>query len=69
PNHTLPTGGSAKFSSALSVDDFMTASQFTCYSEQALGDIADKIVRFARVEGLEGHARSILSRFQNEVAQ
>ena len=64
PNHTLPTGGSARFSSALSVDDFMTASQFTCYSEQALGSIADKIVRFARIEGLEGHARSILSRFQ-----
>ena len=64
PNHTLPTGGSARFSSALSVDDFMTASQFTCYSEQALGSIADKIVQFARIEGLEGHARSILSRFQ-----
>ena len=64
PNHTLPTGGSARFSSALSVDDFMTASQFTCYSKQALGSVADKIVQFARIEGLEGHARSILSRFQ-----
>ena len=66
PNHTLPTGGSAKYSSALSVDDFLTASQFTCYSRQALEKIAGKIIRFAEIEGLEGHVRSILSRFQKE---
>ncbi len=63
PNHTLPTGGSAKFSSPLSVDDFLTASQFTYYTEEALRVIAPSIVRFAEEEGLQGHARSILSRF------
>ncbi|MCR5137340.1 MAG: histidinol dehydrogenase [Oscillospiraceae bacterium] len=64
PNHTLPTGGSAKFSSPLSVDDFVTASQFTCYTEEALRGIAPSIVRFAEKEDLIGHARSILSRFE-----
>lgn len=66
PNHTLPTGGSAKFSSPLSVDDFVTASQFTCYTEEALRKIAPSIVRFAGEEDLIGHARSILSRFEEE---
>ena len=65
PNHTLPTGGSAKFSSPLSVDDFVTASQFTYYTREALEKIAPAIVRFAGEEGLEGHARSILSRFED----
>ncbi len=65
PNHTLPTGGSAKFSSPLSVDDFVTASQFTYYTKEALEKIAPSIVRFASEEGLEGHARSILSRFED----
>ncbi len=65
PNHTLPTGGSAKFSSPLSVDDFVTASQFTCYTKEALAKIAPSIVRFAGEEGLQGHARSILSRFED----
>ena len=65
PNHTLPTGGSAKFSSPLSVDDFVTASQFTYYTKEALEKIAPSIVRFAGEEGLEGHARSILSRFED----
>ena len=66
PNHTLPTGGSAKFSSPLSVDDFVTASQFTCYTKEALEKIAPSIVRFAGEEGLQGHARSILSRFEGK---
>ena len=65
PNHTLPTGGSAKFSSPLSVDDFVTASQFTYYTKEALEKIAPSIVRFASEEGLEGHVRSILSRFED----
>ena len=64
PNHTLPTGGSAKFSSPLSVDDFVTASQFTYYTKEALEVIAPSIVRFAEEEGLQGHAKSILSRFE-----
>ncbi len=66
PNHTLPTGGSAKFSSPLSVDDFITASQFTYYTKSALSDIAPSIVAFAKKEDLIGHARSILSRFEEE---
>ena len=67
PNHTLPTGGSARFSSPLSVDDFVTASQFTCYTCEALEKIAPSIVRFAEEEGLQGHARSILSRFERNL--
>lgn len=67
PNHTLPTGGSARFSSPLSVDDFVTASQFTCYTREALESIAPSIVRFAEEEGLHGHARSILSRFDGGI--
>ena len=66
PNHTLPTGGSARFSSPLSVDDFVTASQFTYFTEEALRAIAPSIVKFAEKEDLIGHARSILSRFQEE---
>ncbi len=66
PNHTLPTGGSARFSSPLSVDDFVTASQFTYYTQEALRAIAPSIVKFAEKEDLIGHARSILSRFQEE---
>ena len=68
PNHTLPTGGSARFSSPLSVDDFMTASQFTYYTKEALQNIAPSIVRFAEEENLQGHARSILSRFPEKGA-
>ena len=54
------------FSSPLSVDDFVTASQFTCYTKEALEKIAPSIVRFAGEEGLEGHARIILSRFEGK---
>ena len=67
PNHTLPTGGTARFSSPLSVDDFVKKSQFTYYTPAALGKAAGKIARFAREEGLEGHARSALSRLGQEV--
>ena len=66
PNHTLPTGGSARFSSPLSVDDFVTASQFTYYTKDALSKIAPSIVAFAEKEDLIGHARSILARFEEE---
>ncbi|NBI69136.1 histidinol dehydrogenase [Pseudoflavonifractor sp. 60] len=62
PNHTLPTSGTARFSSPLSVDDFVKKSQFTYYTPAALNRAAGKIARFARAEGLEGHARSALSR-------
>ncbi len=62
PNHTLPTGGAARFMSPLSVDDFVKRSQFSYYTADALEKVADKIARFAREEGLEAHARSVLSR-------
>ena len=65
PNHTLPTGGTARFYSPLSVDDFVKKSQYTYFTRDALGTVADKIAVFARKEGLEGHARSVLSRFDN----
>ena len=63
PNHTLPTGGTARFYSPLGVDDFIKKSQFTYFTRDALGEVADKIAAFARKEGLEAHARSALSRF------
>ena len=66
PNHTLPTSGTARFSSPLSVDDFVKKSQFTYYTPAALERAAGKIARFAREEGLEGHARSALSRLGEE---
>lgn len=66
PNHTLPTSGTARFSSPLSVDDFIKKSQFTYYTPAALARVAGKIARFAREEGLEGHARSALSRGEKE---
>jgi len=62
PNHTLPTSGTARFSSALSVDDFIKKSQYTYYTKEALGKVARDIAYFARQEGLEAHARSALIR-------
>lgn len=61
-NHTLPTDGTARFSSALSVEDFVKKSQFVYYSDAALAEAAPKIAAFARQEGLEAHARSALAR-------
>lgn len=58
PNHTLPTSGTARFSSPLSVDDFVKKSQFTYYTQEALAKAADKIAYFAGKEGLDAHARS-----------
>ncbi len=64
PNHTLPTGGTARFSSPLSVDDFVKKMQYTYFTADALEQAADDVVRFARQEGLTAHAQSILSRFR-----
>lgn len=64
PNHTLPTSGTAKFSSPLSVDDFVKKTQFTYYTESALGKVYDKIAYFAEKEGLSAHARSATVRFR-----
>ena len=58
PNHTLPTSGTARFSSPLGVDDFIKKSSFTYYTQDALAAEAEKIGFFARREGLEAHARS-----------
>ena len=62
PNHTLPTSGNARFSSPLSVDDFVKKYQYTYYTDKALSKVADDIAFFARREGLEAHARSALVR-------
>ena len=62
PNHTLPTGGTARFSSPLSVDDFVKKTQFVYYTEDALAKVSDKIARFAGKEGLDAHARSVTVR-------
>ena len=62
PNHTLPTSGTARFSSPLSVDDFVKKSSFLYYDQAALSPVAERIVEFARREGLEAHARSVLIR-------
>ena len=66
PNHTLPTSGTARFSSPLSVDDFVKKSSFLYYSREALREVCGDVARFARMEGLEGHARSIESRFEED---
>ena len=66
PNHTLPTSGSARFSSPLSVDDFVKKSQFTYYTKDALKAVSDKVACFAEKEGLSAHARSATVRFDDE---
>ena len=64
PNHTLPTSGTARFSSPLSVDDFIKKTQFTYYTKDALAKVAGQIAVFARAEGLEAHARAALIRME-----
>jgi len=67
PNHTLPTSGTARFSSPLSVDDFVKKSQFIYYSRDALEQAKDHIVSFAKREGLHAHANSVAIRFGEEL--
>ena len=62
PNHTLPTSGTARFSSPLSVDDFVKKSSFLYYTQDALAPVADRIADFAEREGLHAHAQSVLTR-------
>ena len=62
PNHTLPTMGTARFSSPLGVDDFVKKSSFTYYTKDALLRAADDIARFAESEGLHAHARAVTIR-------
>lgn len=66
PNHTLPTSGTAKFSSPLSVDDFVKKTQFSYYTKDALAKVADKIALFAEKEGLHAHGKSATVRFEKE---
>ena len=66
PNHTLPTGGTARFSSPLSVDDFVKRSQFSYYTPEALAAAGQKVARFAQAEGLDAHAKSVLIRLSEE---
>ena len=63
PNHTLPTSGTARFSSPLSVDDFVKKSQYTYFTREALAAVAEDVAYFAEKEGLSAHARSAVSRF------
>ena len=64
PNHTLPTSGTAKFSSPLSVDDFVKKTQYTYYTKDALAAVAADVAFFATQEGLTGHAKSAMIRFE-----
>ncbi len=66
PNHTLPTGGTARFSSPLSVDDFVKKTQFCYYTKAAIAKAADKIALFANKEGLQAHAKSVTIRKEDE---
>ena len=63
-NHTLPTSGTARFSSPLSVDDFVKKSQYTYYTKYALKKVAEDVAFFAEKEGLTAHARSATIRFE-----
>ena len=66
PNHTLPTSGTAKFSSPLSVDDFVKKTQYTYYTRDALSRVAQDVAYFARAEGLTAHARSAVIRTEED---
>lgn len=65
-NHTLPTGGTARFSSPLSVDDFVKKTQFTYYTPEAFSRVAEDVALFAEKEGLTAHAKSALIRTEDE---
>ena len=65
PNHTLPTGGTAKFSSPLSVDDFVKKTQYTYFTCDALARVGHKVAYFAEKEGLTAHAKSAVVRLED----
>ncbi len=65
PNHTLPTSGTAKFSSPLSVDDFIKKTQYTYYTKDALAKVAKDVEYFAKKEGLTAHAKSAVIRIED----
>ena len=66
PNHTLPTSGTARFSSPLSVDDFVKKTQYTYYTKDALARVAKDVAYFAEKEGLTAHAGSAVIRLEEE---
>lgn len=66
PNHTLPTSGTAKFSSPLSVDDFVKKTQYTYFTKEALERVAHDVEAFAKAEGLTAHAKSAVIRGEDE---
>ena len=66
PNHTLPTSGTARFSSPLSVDDFIKKTQYTYYTRDALKQVAEDVAFFAKAEGLTAHAKSAIIRTEDE---
>ena len=66
PNHTLPTSGTAKFSSPLGVDDFIKKVQYTYYTRDALTRVAEDVAYFAKSEGLTAHARSATIRMEDD---
>ena len=66
PNHTLPTGGTARFSSPLSVDDFVKKIQYTYYTKDALSEVAKDVAFFAEKEGLTAHANSAIIRTKDK---
>ena len=66
PNHTLPTSGTARFSSPLSVDDFIKKTQYTYFTKDALKGVAQDVAYFAKAEGLTAHAKSALIRTEEE---
>ncbi len=65
PNHTLPTSGTARFSSPLSVDDFVKKTQYTYYTKEALDKVAEEVAFFAEKEGLTAHAKSVTIRTED----
>ena len=66
PNHTLPTSGTAKFSSPLSVDDFVKKTQYIYYTEDALKKVGNDVAYFAKKEGLTAHAKSAVIRLEEK---
>ena len=65
-NHTLPTSGTARFSSPLSVEDFIKTTQYIYYDKDALGKVAEDVAYFAKKEGLTAHAKSAVCRFEEK---
>jgi len=66
PNHTLPTSGTARFSSPLSVDDFIKKTQYTYFTRDALRQVGSDVAYFAEKEGLTAHAKSAVIRLEEE---